>query len=98
MCLGLIRWAGLWLGLSAYALMHMYMPSVKWNRVTRSLELAIHRRMAGYWTYLCMYRCLLILGDWVRIYSSMCHGNTHTRIYGLTTATAKGYYYNYYFT
>jgi hypothetical protein len=74
MCLGLIWWARLWLGLVAYTRMHMYIPMIKWNRITRLLGLAIHRCIPGHQVYLCMYRCLLILGDWVRIYSSMCHG------------------------
>jgi hypothetical protein len=48
------------------------------------LGLAIHRRIPGYQAYPCMYRCLLSLGDWVRICSSMCHSiYTYVNIWGL---------------
>jgi hypothetical protein len=41
-------------------------------------------RIPRYRAYPCMYGCLPILGDWVRIYSSMCHGTyTYTNIWGL---------------
>ena len=41
-------------------------------------------RIPGYRAYPCMYGCLPILGDWVRIYSDMCHGtNTYANIWGL---------------
>ena len=41
-------------------------------------------RIPGYQAYPCMYGCLPILGDWVWIYSDMCHGaNTYANIWGL---------------
>ena len=41
-------------------------------------------RIPGYRAYPCMYGCLPILGDWVRIFLGMCLGTyTYANIWGL---------------
>jgi len=48
-------------------------------------------RMPGYQAYPSMYGCLPILGDWVWIYSSMCHGTyTYANIRGLLLLLRRG--------